>query len=300
MKNLLNLSDLSKEECLKIINSAIDRKINKKQSTEAKDKALAMIFEKSSTRTRISFELAIKQLGGLSIMLDKDHLHLGKRETLADTASTLSQYADIIMMRSNNHSTLENLAKHSSVPIINGLSDLSHPCQTLATLMTIMEVKGTLENINISWFGPISNVAHSLIDAVNMNLGINLSIHCPKYYQDIYFKKLKDMKKEIALDRIIIKEFELDKINLTDVVYTDTWFSMGDIEDSTKIEMLAKYTVNQDLMSKVNPDCMFMHCLPANRSQEVSSEVIDGSQSYVWQEAQNRLHVQKELLLNFL
>ena len=300
MKNLLNLSDLSKEECLKIINSAIDRKINKKQSTEAKDKVLAMIFEKSSTRTRISFELAIKQLGGLSIMLDKDHLHLGKRETLADTASTLSQYADIIMMRSNNHSTLENLAKHSSVPIINGLSDLSHPCQTLATLMTIMEVKGTLENINISWFGPISNVAHSLIDAVNMNLGINLSIYCPEYYQDIYFKKLKDMKKEISLDKVIIKEFELDKINPTDVVYTDTWFSMGDIEDSTKIEILTKYTVNQDLMSKVNSDCMFMHCLPANRSQEVSSEVIDGSQSYVWQEAQNRLHVQKELLLNFL
>ena len=180
MKNLLNLSDLSREECLKIINSAIDRKINKKQSTEAKDKALAMIFEKSSTRTRISFELAIKQLGGLSIMLDKDHLHLGKRETLADTASTLSQYADIIMMRSNNHSTLENLAKHSSVPIINGLSDLSHPCQTLATLMTIMEVKGTLENINISWFGPISNVAHSLIDAVNMNLGINFGIKVRK------------------------------------------------------------------------------------------------------------------------
>ena len=300
MKNLLNLSDLSREECLKIINSAIDRKINKKQSTEAKDKALAMIFEKSSTRTRISFELAIKQLGGLSIMLDKDHLHLGKRETLADTASTLSQYADIIMMRSNNHSTLENLAKHSSVPIINGLSDLSHPCQTLATLMTIMEVKGTLENINISWFGPISNVAHSLIDAVNMNLGINLSIYCPKYYQDIYFKKLKDMKKEISLDKVILKEFELDKINPTDVVYTDTWFSMGDIEDSTKIEMLTKYTVNQDLMSKVNSDCMFMHCLPANRSQEVSSEVIDGSQSYVWQEAQNRLHVQKALLLSFL
>ena len=300
MKNLLNLSDLSREECLKIINSAIDRKINKKQSTEAKDKALAMIFEKSSTRTRISFELAIKQLGGLSIMLDKDHLHLGKRETLADTASTLSQYADIIMMRSNNHSTLENLAKHSSVPIINGLSDLSHPCQTLATLMTIMEVKGTLENINISWFGPISNVAHSLIDAVNMNLGINLSIYCRKYYQYIYFKKLKDMKKEISLDKVIIKEFELDKINPTDVIYTDTWFSMGDIEDSTKIEMLTKYTVNQDLMSKVNSDCMFMHCLPANRSQEVSSEVIDGSQSYVWQEAQNRLHVQKELLLNFL
>ena len=300
MKNLLNLSDLSREECLKIINSAIERKINKKQSTKAKDKALAMIFEKSSTRTRISFELAIKQLGGLSIMLDKDHLHLGKRETLADTACTLSQYADIIMMRSNNHSTLENLAKHSSVPIINGLSDLSHPCQTLATLMTIMEIKRTLENINISWFGPISNVAHSLIDAVNMNLGINLSIYCPEYYKDIYFKKLKDMKKEISLDKVTIKEFELDKINPTDVVYTDTWFSMGDIEDSTKIEMLTKYTVNQDLMSKVNSDCMFMHCLPANRSQEVSSEVIDGSQSYVWQEAQNRLHVQKELLLNFL
>ena len=300
MKNLLNLSDLSKDECLKIVKSAIDRKINKKQSNEAKDKVLAMIFEKSSTRTRISFELAIKQLGGLSIMLDKDHLHLGKRETLADTASTLSQYADIIMMRSNDHSTLENLAKHSSVPIINGLSNLSHPCQTLATLMTIIEVKGTLENINISWFGPISNVAYSLIDAVNMNLGVNLSIYCPKYYQDIYFKKLKDMKKEISLDKVIIKEFELDKINPTDVVYTDTWFSMGDIEDSTKIEMLTKYAVNQDLMSKVNSECMFMHCLPANRSQEVSSEVIDGSQSYVWQEAQNRLHVQKELLLNFL
>ena len=144
MKNLLNISDLSRDEILQIINAAIDNKINKKQSTNAKDKTLAMIFEKSSTRTRISFELAIKQLGGLSIMLDKDHLHLGKRETLADTAKTLSQYADIIMMRSNSHSTLENLTKYSSVPVINGLSDLSHPCQTLATLMTIKEIKGTL------------------------------------------------------------------------------------------------------------------------------------------------------------
>lgn len=300
MKNLLNLSDLSKEECFNIINRAIDGKISKQHSTQAKDKTLAMIFEKSSTRTRISFELAIKQLGGLSIMLDKDNLHLGKRETLADTAKTLSQYADIIMMRSNSHSTLENLVKYSSVPIINGLSDLSHPCQTLATLMTIIEVKGTLKNINISWFGPISNVAHSLIDAANHNLGFNLNIYCPKYYQDMYHQKLKDMNKEISLDKINIKELELDKIDPTDVIYTDTWFSMGDIEDSTKIEMLTKYSVNQDLMSKVNSECMFMHCLPANRSQEVSSEVIDGPQSYVWQEAQNRLHVQKELLLSLL
>jgi len=300
MKNLLNLSDLSKEECFNIINRAIDRKTSKQHSTEAKDKTLAMIFEKSSTRTRISFELAIKQLGGLSIMLDKDSLHLGKRETVADTAKTLSQYADIIMMRSNSHLTLENLVKYSSVPIINGLSDLSHPCQTLATLMTIIEVKGTLENINISWFGPISNVAHSLIDAANHNLGFNLNIYCPKYYQDMYYQKLKDMNKEISLDKINIKELELDKIDPTDVIYTDTWFSMGDIEDSTKIEMLTKYSVNQNLMSKVNSECMFMHCLPANRSQEVSSEVIDGPQSYVWREAQNRLHVQKELLLSLL
>ena len=300
MKNLLNISDLSRDEILQIINAAIDNKINKKQSTNAKDKTLAMIFEKSSTRTRISFELAIKQLGGLSIMLDKDHLHLGKRETLADTAKTLSQYADIIMMRSNSHSTLENLTKYSSVPVINGLSDLSHPCQTLATLMTIKEIKGTLENINISWFGPISNVAHSLIDAANKNLGFNLSIYCPKYYQDIYFQKLKDMNKEISLDNINLKELNLNQIDPADVIYTDTWFSMGDIEDSTKIEMLTKYSVNQDLMSKANPGCIFLHCLPANRSQEVSGEVIDGPQSYVWQEAQNRLHVQKELLLNLL
>ena len=273
---------------------------DRKQYTNAKDKTLAMIFEKSSTRTRISFELAIKQLGGLSIMLDKDHLHLGKRETLADTAKTLSQYADIIMMRSNSHSTLENLTKYSSVPVINGLSDLSHPCQTLATLMTIKEIKGTLENINISWFGPISNVAHSLIDAANKNLGFNLSIYCPKYYQDTYFQKLKDMNKEISLDNINLKELNLNQIDPADVIYTDTWFSMGDIEDSTKIEMLTKYSVNQDLMSKANPGCIFLHCLPANRSQEVSGEVIDGPQSYVWQEAQNRLHVQKELLLNLL
>jgi ornithine carbamoyltransferase len=300
MKNLLNISDLSRDEILQIINAAIDNKINKKQSTNAKDKTLAMIFEKSSTRTRISFELAIKQLGGLSIMLDKDHLHLGKRETLADTAKTLSQYADIIMMRSNSHSTLENLTKYSSVPVINGLSDLSHPCQTLATLMTIKEIKGTLENINISWFGPISNVAHSLIDAANMNLGFSLNVYCPKYYQDIYFQKLKDMNKEISLDNINLKELNLNQIDPAEVIYTDTWFSMGDIEDSTKIEMLTKYSVNQDLMSKANPGCIFLHCLPANRSQEVSGEVIDGPQSYVWQEAQNRLHVQKELLLNLL
>ena len=300
MKNFLNISDLSSEECFRIISSAIDKKNNKKQLNQAQNKTLAMIFEKNSTRTRISFELAIKQLGGLSIMLDKDQLHLGKRETLADTAQTLSQYADIIMMRSNSHHTLENLAKHSTVPIVNGLSDLSHPCQTLATLMTVTELKGSLEGVNISWFGPISNVAHSLIEAANINLGFKLTLHCPKYYQDIYFQKLSDMNKEISFDNISMNELDIKKVEVADVIYSDTWFSMGDIEDSTKIEMLTKYTVNQDLMSKANSDCMFMHCLPANRSQEVSSEVIDGSQSYVWQEAQNRLHVQKELLLNFL
>ena len=147
MKNFLNISDFSNEECIKIISSAIDKKNNKRQSNDAQNKTLAMIFEKNSTRTRISFELAIKQLGGLSIMLDKDQLHLGKRETLADTAKTLSQYADIIMMRSNSHQTLENLAKYSSVPIINGLSDLSHPCQTIATLMTIIELKGSIPKV---------------------------------------------------------------------------------------------------------------------------------------------------------
>ena len=247
MKNFLNISDFSKEECIKIISSAIDKKNNKSQSNDAQNKTLAMIFEKNSTRTRISFELAIKQLGGLSIMLDKDQLHLGKRETLADTAQTLSQYADIIMMRSNSHQTLENLAKYSSVPIINGLSDLSHPCQTLATLMTIIELKGSLEGVNISWFGPISNVAHSLIEAANNDLGFTLTLHCPQYYQDIYSEKLSDMNKKICFDNISMNELDFKKVEATDVMYTDTWFSMGDIEDSTKIEMLTKYSIDQNL-----------------------------------------------------
>ena len=300
MKNFLNISDLSSDECLRIIKTAIDRKINKPHSNEAKNKSLAMIFEKNSTRTRISFELAIKQLGGLSIMLEKDQLHLGKRETLADTAKTLSQYADIIMMRSNSHQTLENLAKYSEVPIINGLSDLSHPCQTLATLMTIIEIKGSLDGVNISWFGPISNVAHSLIDAANNDLGFTLTIHCPKYYQDIYFQKLNDMNKKISLDKVSLTEIDEKKVALADVIYTDTWFSMGDIEDSTKIEMLTPYSINKNIMSMTKKESMFMHCLPANRSQEVSAEVIDGEQSYVWHEAQNRLHIQKELILSLL
>ena len=300
MKNFLNISDFSNEECIKIISSAIDKKNNKRQSSDAQNKTLAMIFEKNSTRTRISFELAIKQLGGLSIMLDKDQLHLGKRETLADTAQTLSQYADIIMMRSNSHQTLENLAKYSSVPIINGLSDLSHPCQTLATLMTIIELKGSLEGVNISWFGPISNVAHSLIEAANNDLGFTLSLHCPQYYQDIYSQKLSDMNKKICFDNISMNELDFKKVEATDVMYTDTWFSMGDIEDSTKIEMLTKYSIDQNMMSIAKKDSIFLHCLPANRSQEVSAQVIDGEQSYVWQEAQNRLHVQKELLLHLL
>ena len=300
MKNFLNISDFSKEECIKIISSAVDKKNNKSQSNDAQNKTLAMIFEKNSTRTRISFELAIKQLGGLSIMLDKDQLHLGKRETLADTAQTLSQYADIIMMRSNSHLTLEKLAKHSSVPIINGLSDLSHPCQTLATLMTITELKGSLEGLNISWFGPISNVAHSLIEAANNDLGFTLTLHCPKYYQEIYYQKLSDMNKKISLDNISMIELDFKKVEAADVIYTDTWFSMGDIEDSTKIEMLTKYSIDQDMMLKAKKECIFLHCLPANRSQEVSAQVIDGEQSYVWQEAQNRLHVQKELLLHLL
>ena len=300
MKNFLNISDLSNEECIKIISSAIDNKNNKRKSNDAQNKTLAMIFEKNSTRTRISFELAIKQLGGLSIMLEKDQLHLGKRETLADTAQTLSQYADIIMMRSNSHQTLENLAKYSDVPIINGLSDLSHPCQTLATLMTIIELKGSLEGVNISWFGPISNVAHSLIDAASNDLGFTLTLHCPQYYQDTYSQKLSNMNKKISFDNISMNELDFKKVEAADVIYTDTWFSMGDIEDSTKIEMLSKYSVDQDMILRAKKDCIFLHCLPANRSQEVSAEVIDGEQSYVWQEAQNRLHVQKELLLHLL
>ena len=300
MKNFININDFSEKEINQIIDAAIERKNSHSNDSLAKNKVLALIFEKDSTRTRISFDLAIKQLGGIAIMLDKDSLHLGKRETIADTARTISQYADIIMMRSNSHKTLVELADYASIPVINGLSDLSHPCQTIATLMTIKEAKGSLNNINIAWFGPISNVAQSLMDAANLNLGFNLSIYCPKYYQNAYFAKLKDMNESAVLGKVTVNELVPEKMQDVDVIYTDTWFSMGDIEDSAKIEMLTEFSGNSTMMSKAKADCMFMNCLPANRAQEVSAEVIDGARSYVWQEAQNRLHVQKAIILNCL
>ena len=202
IKHFLTLDSLNRKELEAIINRALELKAQtKRRKFEAtlNNRVLGMIFEKSSTRTRVSFEAGMAQQGGHAIFLSSRDTQLGRGEPIEeDTAKVISSMVDCIVIRTHDHNDVLKFSAKSSVPVINGLSDLSHPCQTLATLMTITEIKGTLENINISWFGPISNVAHSLIDAANKNLGFNLNIYCPKYYQDVYFQKLKDMNKEIS------------------------------------------------------------------------------------------------------
>ena len=298
MKNFININDFSREEILKCIDDAIEiKKKNSHSSSIASGKILAMIFEKKSTRTRLSFDVAIRQLGGSSIVFDMSDIHLGAgNESLSDTSKTIALYVDALVLRVNNHTSIVEMAKNSTIPIINGLSNISHPCQVMADLMTITEERNSLKNLNIVWMGPITNVAHSWVEAFNKKLGFSLKICSPESLLKNYEEKCK--YHDIAFSKeIFISNISKDILGKADVILTDTWESMGEQMKSEEIKDLQKYRVSKSIMDMAPSECLFMHCLPANRNQEVEAQVIDGLSSRVWQEAENRLHIQRQILI---
>ena len=296
--DLLTLDELESKEINNIINLAIDLKKQQKKGKEKpllQNKTLAMIFEKPSTRTRVSFETGMFQLGGHALTLSPNDLQLSRGESIADTAKTLSRYVNVIMARVYDHKLLENLARNSSVPVINGLSDSYHPCQILADFMTIKEHKKNLKKIKIAWIGDGNNVCNSLILGC-AKLKIQLSVAIPDGYEP-EFEIVKIGKDTGVLE---ISDNPEVAVKDADVVMTDTFVSIHNTNSDRVKKFLPKFQVNQSLMNKAKKDAIFMHCLPAKRDQEVTSDVIDGSQSVIWDEAENRLHVQKALLVHLL
>jgi ornithine carbamoyltransferase len=296
--DVLTLDELESKEINNIIDLAIDLKKQQKKGKEKpllQNKTMAMIFEKPSTRTRVSFETGIFQLGGYALTLSKDDLQLSRGESIEDTAKTLSRYVNVIMARVYDHKSLETLAKNASIPVINGLSDSFHPCQILADLMTIKEHKKNLKKIKIAWIGDGNNVCNSLILGC-AKLKIKLSVAVPDGYEPD-FEVVK-----IGKDAGILEVSDNPELAVkdADVIMTDTFVSIHNTNPDRIKKFLPKFQVNQSLMNKSKKDAIFMHCLPAKREQEVTSDVIDGSQSVVWDEAENRLHVQKALLVHLL
>ena len=300
-KNFLSLNDLGKEEILSILELSKELKRdlkNGKSSQLLKGRTLAMIFQKPSTRTRLSFETGIVQLGGTAIYLSSNDLQLARGESIEDTARTLSLYVDLIMARVYAHSDIEKLAAYSSVPVINGLSDIFHPCQILADLLTIQEQKNTFNGLKVAWIGEGNNVCNDLVLGCS-KIGMNLSIACPPGFEPNEF--VLDVARQEASKsstEISITDDPLKAVQNADVLATDTFISIGKDEERQRREeiFLPKYQVNSNLLRSAKQDCIFMHCLPASRGREVTSEVIDGKASVVWDQAENRLHVQKALM----
>ena len=302
MKNFINISDIPKKKLRLILDNAKLRKekrsdLNKNAidpDAPLDGKILVMIFEKLlSTRTRISFDLAVKQLGGKSLILNPDEIHYGSgNESLYDTAKIISQYADIVMLRST-HKNLIEFSKHLDIPIINGLTDLSHPCQIISDILTFEELKGPIKNKKIAWLGDGNNVVYSLIEAA-VKFEFELFIACPQGYEPN--KNILQWAKKNKGNISVTKD-PIDAVSSADCIMTDKWISMGDkTNKNKKKKALRPYQVNKKIMKKANKDSIFMHCLPASRGEEVTNEVIDGKQSAVWLEALNRIHAQKSII----
>ena len=303
MKNFINISDFTSKELRLIIEEAKLRKIKRKDLNKSapdedkpfEGKSMAMIFEKPSTRTRMSFDIAVKQLGGTSIMLNPDGIHYGKGdESLKDFAKVLTEYVDIVMLRTSSHQNLEEFGKHLGIPIINGLSDQSHPCQILSDIFTFEEAKGPIKNKIISWIGDgNNNMSNSLIEAAG-KFSFQLKIGCPKKYEPS--KRILDWAKKNNVKLLVTKSPE-EAVKNADCIMTDKWVSMNDkVNKNLKKKNLKTYQVNKKLMKKAKPDAIFMHCLPVGRGEEVTNEVIDGKQSIVWIQALNRVHAQKSII----
>jgi ornithine carbamoyltransferase len=300
-RNLLTLLEFSNSELLGLLKSAEKVKNKPAKFRKAlKGQALAMVFEKTSTRTRVSFEVGMAQLGGQALFLGKQDIQLGKGETVADTARVLSRMVQGIMARTYAHKTVEELAEFSTVPVINGLSDLHHPCQALADLLTVQEKMGGLKKVQMVYVGDGNNVAHSLLIAA-AKTGMNLKVVCPKDYQPAA-AVLATAQKEAAKtkSRLEVVHTVPGSVKGADVVYTDVWTSMGqEAEQAKRQKAFAGYQVNEKLMAE-SPKAIFMHCLPAYRGEEVSAGVMDGSKSVVFDQAENRLHAQKALLVELM
>ncbi len=258
-----------------------------------KGKTLAMIFEKNSTRTRVSFEVGMLELGGHALNLTRNDLQLGRGESIADTARVLSRYVDASMMRAQDHKSLEELARYAEVPIINGLTDMSHPCQVMADILTFEEHRDSIQGATIAWVGDGNNVCHSWIAAA-VKFGFTLRIACPAELcpQEEY---LAFAKKHYA--SVTVMDSAQEAVEGAEAVVTDVWVSMGNENSETRRQLLRPYQVNEALMARAAENALFLHCLPAHRGEEVSAGVIDGPQSVVWDEAENRLHAQKALLV---
>ncbi len=300
MEHLISLNDLTLEEIEQILNLSEKLKRQQKEGVihhHLKGKTLGMIFTKSSTRTRVSFEVGMYQLGGYALFLSSNDIQLGRGETIYDTAQVLSRYLDGIMIRTFDHSDVEDLARYGNIPVINGLTDLMHPCQVLADLFTVYEHKGTLKGLKLAYLGDGNNVAHSLLHGCS-KVGMDIAVASPKDY--MCNEKIVEEAKEAAKisgSKVIITEDPVEAIKDADVVYTDTWVSMGqESEKQVRLKIFEPYRVDENLFSKAKEDAIFLHCLPAYRGYEVTEEVIDGPQSVIFDEAENRLHVQKAIM----
>ena len=300
-RHFLNLADAGGDAIAAMLNDAIDRKAARQGWPKGKADAdaplaghtLAMVFEKNSTRTRTSFEMAMKQLGGDSIFMASGQMQLGRGESIADTARVLSRYVDAIKIRTDDHAKVEELAHHASVPVINGLTDLSHPCQIVADLLTITEHNKALPGLELAWLGDGNNVLNSIVEAAGL-FTFNVRIAVPQGYEsdDSFIESARAAGANVTLTRDAA-----EAVRGADVIVTDTWVSMGqEDQKAQRVKDFGSYQVDAALMAQADTAAIFMHCLPAYRGYEVSADVLDGEQSVIWDEAENRLHAQKALL----
>tara|TARA_B100000678_G_scaffold286369_1_gene290970 strand:- start:234 stop:1181 length:948 start_codon:yes stop_codon:yes gene_type:complete len=303
-RNFLNLSDAGGDGVAAILAEALDRKAARQGQPKGKADAdaplagrtLAMVFEKSSTRTRVSFDMAMRQLGGSALVLDAASSQLGRGETVADTARVLSGYCDAIMVRTDDHAKVEEMAHYASVPVINGLTDASHPCQIVADLLTVIESGKALPGLKWAWLGDGNNVLHSIIEAAGL-FRFSLGIGCPEGYDpEGHWIEAANAHLSEGNARVSIDRDAESVVADADVVVTDTWISMGQGHAEEKLAAMMPYQVTEALMAKAKSDAVFLHCLPAHRGEEVVEKVIDGPQSLIWREAENRLHAQKAIL----
>ena len=296
-RNFLDLSDAGGDGIAAMLGDALQRKAARKGWPKGKADAdaplaghvLAMIFEKNSTRTRVSFDMAIRQLGGTSIVMDAGSMQLGRGESIADTARVLSGYVDAIMIRTDDHAKVVDMAKYASIPVINGLTDASHPCQIMADLLTIIESGRALPGLKVAWLGDGNNVLASIMEAGGL-MQFDVVAACPQGFQP----SDEDVARGRGRARVVGSAREA--VEGADVIVTDTWISMGQAHAETKLAAMMPFQVTEELMAQAKPGAAFLHCLPAHRGEEVVDSVIDGPQSLIWPEAENRLHAQKSVL----
>ena len=297
IRHFLNLTDAGADGIAAILADALDRKAARTGWPKGRPDAdapldgriLACVFEKNSTRTRFSFDVAIRQLGGQSIVSDAGQMQLGRGETIADTARVLSRYVDAIMLRTDDHAKVEEMAAHATVPVVNGLTDASHPCQIVADLLTIVESGRSLPGLKVAWLGDGNNVLASIVEAAGL-MHFDVVAACPQGFQP----EEDTIARGSGRARVVADPREA--VADADVIVTDTWISMGQAHAETKLAAMLPYQVDAALMAAAKPGAAFLHCLPAHRGEEVTAEVIDGPQSLIWDEAENRLHAQKSIL----